>query len=84
MGYGGKILQTTDGGFAWAKVESGTHRALYRVRFVDAQNGWISGQEGTILHTADGGQTWERQNSGTMVYLFSLSFVGSEPWLGGG
>jgi photosystem II stability/assembly factor-like uncharacterized protein len=75
VGYGGKILTTTDGGFSWAQTNAGTRRALYRLRFVDANNGWISGQEGLILHTADGGKTWQRQKSGTNVYLFSLYFV---------
>ena len=45
------------------------------MRFVDPENGWISGQEGLILHTTDGGKTWQRQKSGTSVYLFSLSFI---------
>jgi photosystem II stability/assembly factor-like uncharacterized protein len=75
VGYSGKILLTTDGGFTWAPSDSGTKSALYRVRFVDPETGWISGQEGLILHTTDGGKTWQRQKSGTTVYLFSLSFI---------
>jgi len=75
VGYGGKILTTSDGGFTWSKVDSGTNRALYRVHFVDPNHGWISGQEGLILHTSDGGKTWERQKSGTQVYLFALQFL---------
>ena len=75
IGYGGKILTTTDGGFTWSQTKAGTNRALYRLRFVDANNGWISGQEGLILHTVDGGKTWQRQKSGTSVYLFSIYFV---------
>jgi photosystem II stability/assembly factor-like uncharacterized protein len=78
IGYGGKILSTTDGGFTWSQVKSGTHTALYRLHFVDQNNGWISGQEGLILHTADGGKTWQRQKSGTNVYLFSLFFIDAE------
>ena len=65
VGYGGKVLLTSDGGFTWTQARTGTNRALYRVRFVDANNGWVSGQEGLILHTTDGGKTWKRQNSGT-------------------
>lgn len=77
VGYGGKILLTADAGRTWARIRSGTTRALFRVRFVDPTHGWISGQEGVILHTSDGGQSWERQKSGTDVYLFSLSFADS-------
>jgi photosystem II stability/assembly factor-like uncharacterized protein len=75
VGYAGKILVTTDGGFTWTQPVTGTNRALYRVRFTDPEYGWISGQEGLILHTTDGGKTWQRQKSGTSVYLFSLDFV---------
>lgn len=75
VGYGGKILHTTDGGFSWTEVPSGTDRALYRIHFVDPTNGWIAGQDGLILHTSDGGKSWTRQKSGTDVYLFSLDFV---------
>ncbi|HVO23419.1 MAG TPA: YCF48-related protein [Candidatus Margulisiibacteriota bacterium] len=75
VGYGGKILLTTDAGFTWSQPPSGTNRALYRVRFVDPENGWVSGQEGLMLHTTDGGKTWVRQKTGTSVYLFSLSFI---------
>lgn len=75
VGYSGKILLTTDGGFTWSQPASGVNRALYRVRFVDPENGWISGQEGLILHTTDGGKTWQRQKTDTPVYLFSLSFI---------
>jgi photosystem II stability/assembly factor-like uncharacterized protein len=75
VGYAGKILVTSDGGFTWTQASSGTNRAIYRVRFVDANNGWASGQEGLLLHTTDGGKTWQRQKSGTSVYLFSLAFV---------
>jgi photosystem II stability/assembly factor-like uncharacterized protein len=75
IGYGGKILTTTDGGFTWSQTKAGGNRGLYRIRFVDANNGWISGQEGLILHTVDGGKTWQRQKSGTDVYLFSIYFI---------
>jgi len=75
VGYGGKILRTTDGGFTWSQIPSGTARALYRVCFVDANTGWISGQDGVILHTTDGGATWQPQKSGTDIYLFSIDFI---------
>ncbi|MBY0279389.1 hypothetical protein K2Z84_28975 [Candidatus Binatia bacterium] len=40
--------------------------ALYDVRFVDADNGWVVGEFGKILHTTDGGKTWSEQQ-GTLV-----------------
>ena len=78
VGYGGKILLTSDGGFTWTQPKSGTAGALYTVHFVDANNGWISGQDGIILHSTDGGKTWSKQSSGTNVYLFSLSFIDAD------
>src|SRR5262245_20924303 len=82
VGYGGKILETTDGGSTWAVRPSGTENALYAVEMVDDQHGWIVGQEGLVLHTADGGKSWQPQESnatfkdsdGTQkrAYLFGL------------
>jgi photosystem II stability/assembly factor-like uncharacterized protein len=63
VGYGGKILETKDGGSSWMSESSGTDLALYAVRFADEQHGFISGQDGLILHTNDGGKTWQRQES---------------------
>lgn len=38
--------------------------ALYDVRFIDADNGWVVGEFGKILRTTDGGKTWaEQQNT---------------------
>src|SRR5690242_2674061 len=88
VGYGGKIVETTDGGRTWEQRPSGVETALYGLRFTDEQNGWISGQEGVILHTADGGKTWQQQESNAVfvdpgdpdqtkhpLYLFGLSAV---------
>lgn len=75
VGYGGKILETTDSGRNWEIIETPTDRALYSIRFGDApanQLGWICGESGLILHTADGGKTWTKQESGTEEYLFAL------------
>jgi len=75
VGYGGKILETKDGGRSWEQHESGTTNALYKVHFVDENRGWIVGQSGTILHTEDGGRTWTKQDSGGQKYLFSIDSV---------
>src|SRR5215813_7544079 len=75
VGYGGKILVTTDGGKSWQAKPSGTDFALYNVKFADAQNGWVCGQDGLILHTTDGGETWHKQESGISQPIFAMSFV---------
>ena len=75
VGYGGKILLTTDGGYTWTLPASGTDRALYSVDFVDGLNGWVSGQDGILLRTTDGGQSWTRLPSPTAVYMFAIDFL---------
>ena len=77
VGYGGKILETTDGGATFNKIESGTDLALYRV-VARGQKVWISGQEGLMLHSEDAGKTWQKQNSDTKTYLFSVFFTTDE------
>jgi photosystem II stability/assembly factor-like uncharacterized protein len=82
VGYGGKVLETTDGGLGWTPRESGVDLALYAVRFADDQHGWITGQDALILRTEDGGKTWRRQESNALhvdrdgtripLYLFGL------------
>jgi photosystem II stability/assembly factor-like uncharacterized protein len=87
VGYGGKILETTDGGNNWTRRESGTDLGLYSVEFTDAQHGWISGQDGLILHTADGGKSWEKQESNAVfvekdnrqpLFLFGLYAIDND------
>jgi photosystem II stability/assembly factor-like uncharacterized protein len=88
VGYGGRILETTDGGFSWEARPSGVDTALYAVRFTDDQHGWIAGQEGVILHTADGGRSWQRQESNAFyeereggkfpLYLFGLHAIDND------
>ena len=87
VGYGGKIVETADGGRTWEVRTSGVESGLYSVRFTDDQHGWIAGQEGLILHTADGGKTWQRQESHAVqkdgdveqpLYLFSLYAVDND------
>jgi photosystem II stability/assembly factor-like uncharacterized protein len=72
-GYGGKLLETRDGGSSFTRLTTNTDLALYDIAAVGDRL-WVAGQEGLILHSPDGGQTWERQDSGTSNYLFSIFF----------
>jgi photosystem II stability/assembly factor-like uncharacterized protein len=82
VGYGGKILETTNGGSSWEVRPSGTDYSLYAVRMADDKQGWVVGQEGLVLHTTDGGKTWQPQESNAVfkdsdgtpkrAYLFAL------------
>jgi len=75
VGYGGKILTTSDGGRSWNASQSNTDNAIYNVAMIDDATGWAVGQGGTVLKTTDGGKTWEKIDSGTDSYLFSVYAV---------
>ncbi|MFN8545754.1 MAG: YCF48-related protein [Candidatus Binatia bacterium] len=88
VGYGGKVLRTSDGGRNWEAGNSGVEDGLFAVKMVDDHSGWIVGQDGLILHTSDGGKTWERQESHASVqekdavpqpiYLFAVEAVDAQ------
>ncbi|MFP6625868.1 MAG: YCF48-related protein [Deltaproteobacteria bacterium] len=61
VGYGGKILETSDSGLSWNAIDAGTDFALFSIDFASDKVGWIVGQEGLILKTTDGGESWQRQ-----------------------
>ena len=43
--------------------------------FINAEEGWIVGQEGTIAHTIDGGVSWEIQYSNPKFSFFNIVFI---------
>src|SRR5262249_48741573 len=62
IGYGGKIIETTNGGSSWKQIDSGSDRALYSVDFAkDGKTGGVVGQQGLILKTTDGGEKGGQQ-----------------------
>jgi photosystem II stability/assembly factor-like uncharacterized protein len=82
VGYGGKIIETRDGGRKWTRLDSGVDEALFNVYFANENKGWIVGQDGLILHTGDGGKSWAKQESNAVftemdgeekrAYLFAI------------
>lgn len=56
IGWGGRILHSTDAGITWADQTSGTSANLAAVSFAtDALKGIAVGESGTIVWTANGG-----------------------------
>lgn len=53
------LLKSTDGGLSWfiAPPPSGSSSHLYRIQFVDTNNGWIIGVWDNF-RTTDGGNSW--------------------------
>ena len=59
----------------WYAQTSPVTTTLNGVDFVDADHGWICGDDGVILRTSDGGEHWGVQFSGTTANLKSISFA---------
>ncbi len=74
VGGNGAIVKTTDTGKSWISLESGTHRNLNSVFFIDEQKGWIVGDKGVILFTQDGGTSWNPQGSGITEDIYTIIF----------
>ena len=82
------LLKTADGGETWARVDvTGAGEDLLqlaRVRFADAERGWVFGEEGALYATADGGATWTRQRVPTRHLLLGASLLDAQQgWLVG-
>ena len=75
VGYHGTVLRSRDHGLTWELQQSDTTEALFRVNFIDQEEGWVAGSYGTILHTRDGGKSWERQKTPVEEHLFGLNFI---------
>jgi photosystem II stability/assembly factor-like uncharacterized protein len=79
-----QLFSVPGGGVGWQAQESGTTSDLRAVHFVDAENGWATGDEGTMLYTANGGNEWQSLTSGTDEDLFALFFADVDTgWVGG-
>lgn len=64
----GNILVQSDETRAWEwQNPLPTGNGLWDVDFVDANHGWIAGEQGTMLRTTDGGRSWKFLNAGVEV-----------------
>ena len=71
VGSVGTILRTTDGGNNWFNQSKGTIKAFTDISFVDANTGWVIG-ENAILKSNDGGKSWNRQSTDSTIYLYDV------------
>jgi photosystem II stability/assembly factor-like uncharacterized protein len=71
VGSTGTLLTTTDGGITWNKGFSNSYNSVF---FVDANNGWLVGNNGIIAkYEFDNGT--RLKTSGTTKDLFSVFFI---------
>ena len=62
VGQEGTILNTTNSGIVWNEINSPVAYSLYNVHFINADTGWIGGDNGTIteiIRTTNRGSSWE-------------------------
>jgi photosystem II stability/assembly factor-like uncharacterized protein len=69
----GIILHTTNGGGSWTIQDTPSQNDIFSIYFVDANNGWLTGDNGVISRTTSAGATSVREESpGTIPSLFQL------------
>ncbi len=73
--YKGTIIKTIDGGDTWTPQDAGVSIVFRGVTFVDADNGWVVGENGTILHTGNGGLNWSQQPVATTDEFRGIAFT---------
>jgi gliding motility-associated-like protein len=78
------IYHTVDGGANWNYQVNPAAVNFEAICMVDAETGWVVGEEGTILATTDGGDNWGIQNSGTANYLWDVDFATAQRGIAAG
>jgi photosystem II stability/assembly factor-like uncharacterized protein len=71
----GTIIKTIDGGVTWMPQIVGVDEFFNAVEFIDANTGWVVGENGSIVHTTDSGQTWIQQAVDTDAGFRDVAFV---------
>ena len=69
------LIAKTYDGENWEVFDFPDIPLLYDLFFLNADEGWIVGQEGTIAHTTDGGVSWEIQYSNPKFSFYNIVFL---------
>ncbi|MFA5804767.1 MAG: YCF48-related protein [Melioribacteraceae bacterium] len=79
------IFKTVDGGNTWQLQSLGINRDMNAVFFVDANTGYVGGNNGELYKTTDGGSNWTKQNVGTGIgTISSIYFINATTgWIAG-
>ena len=82
----GKIFKTTNAGGNWNEQIAGVNISteMYKMQFVDMNNGWIACTNGILLKTSNGGENWFRQVTGVSDDFWAIFMLNSqEGWISG-
>lgn len=78
IGRSDRIFKSADAGLSWSEhtvLSKAWFSALY---FLDAQRGWIGGENGVMALTQDGGQNWVSQDANTTNHIKDINFVDAQ------
>lgn len=66
----------------WRVLDSGVDVHLYEIQFLDAEYGYVCGDQGTVLKSTDAGSTWTNVNVPSTYPVRALCFISkSEGWV---
>lgn len=68
------IRHTTNAGATWTVQDKGIND-LHAVHFVNANVGYVGGDNGVLFRTEDAGSTWKLLDSGTSEPIIDISFL---------
>ena len=80
-GNSGMVKKTTNGGYNWVSLNSGTTNNLNSIAFADNNFGVCGGDWGTILWTTNGGQNWNQFTDIYTGFFTNVKFFGNQDCL---
>ena len=76
------LVKTSDGGKSWSKIDISSTLAFNAVHFVNADTGFVVGEDGLLARTTDGGISWDVRKIDDYIGryldvfdLFSITFT---------
>jgi photosystem II stability/assembly factor-like uncharacterized protein len=67
---GNVLLKTGDGGKTWYQLKTDTTLGYNSVYFIDADTGFVFGEDGIILRTTNGGISWDTHSIDDYIGLY--------------
>jgi photosystem II stability/assembly factor-like uncharacterized protein len=78
-----QLLVSQDQGTSWQPIPFTYDKTIRSFKFLDANRGFMAGDDGLLLASEDGGRTWAQVSVPTKEHLTGISFVGNEGWVSG-